>query len=83
MAQNLKFVYALIIMIIVLSSFLAESNWSQRNDITKIHCIKNADCPKHMCIRPQKPKCFDSWYMSQNQNQGNVRVMRRTKKNRL
>jgi len=40
MAQNLKFVYALI-MIIVLSSFLAESNWSKSylHTILKFSCI--------------------------------------------
>ncbi|RHN40767.1 putative Late nodulin [Medicago truncatula] len=74
MAQNLKFVYALI-MIIVLSSFLAESI-SNLTYFKHYHyqlsyhefmiCKKNADCPRFMCIPPEKPKCVDLWCSSNN-----------------
>ncbi|KEH16702.1 Nodule Cysteine-Rich (NCR) secreted peptide [Medicago truncatula] len=46
-------------MIIVLSSFLAESISSNYHEF--MICKKNADCPRFMCIPPEKPKCVDLW----------------------
>ncbi|RHN40766.1 putative Late nodulin [Medicago truncatula] len=55
MVQNLKFAYALII---VLSLFLVEFDWTY----THVQCRKNADCPKYLCMLPLKPKCKETFW---------------------